>query len=253
MKEPDRGRERGVRATITIGEELMLLSLDDKSGVAKDGSSVGWTVAGGILADLVLAGRVVVAEGRLTVTDPTPTGEPLLDERLGRLAEWAEETGKDRGRGKGKGNGDSSAKAADWLIQDHHTAVHAAVQRLCERGLVTEQRHRALGLFPVRRYPEADGTAERELRERLAAVVLHGADPDPATAALIALLHAARLHHLAFPELPRKQVEPRFAEIADRDWAGDSVREALRNVQAVFAAITAATVATTTAAVTVVI
>ncbi|MEU9075179.1 GPP34 family phosphoprotein [Kitasatospora sp. NPDC004745] len=221
---------------VTLAEELMLLSLDDESGVAKDGSSAGWAVAGGLLADLALAGRIAVEEGRITVTDPTPTGEPLLDERLERLAEWV-------GR-KAPGK----AKATDWLTKDHLTAVRATVQRLCERGLVVEERHRVLGLFPVRRYPEADGSVERELRARLADVIRHHVTPDVRTATLIALLHSARLHGLAFPDLPRKRVEPRFAEIAAGDWAGDSVGQAIRNMQAAVAAIavvTAATAATT--------
>ncbi|MFF3069687.1 GPP34 family phosphoprotein [Kitasatospora sp. NPDC057904] len=227
---------------VTIGEELMLLSLDDESGVAKEAASAGWAVAGGILADLVLAGRVTVDDGRLAVADRTPTGDPLLDGRLDRLAEWAERKGAGRGAGKASG----------WLTTDRPTAVRDAVQRLCERGLVTEERHRALGIFPVRRYPEADPTVERELRERLAAAVLRGEDPDARTATLIALIHATRLHRLAFPDLPRKEVEPRFAAIAAGEWASGPVGEAIRNMQAAIAAITAVTAATaaTTAVIT---
>lgn len=182
----------------------------------------------------MLAGRVTIEDGRLTVTDRTPTGEPLVDGRLARLDAWA------AGRRSGR------AKAGDWLTKDRSTAVADTVRRLCERGLVVEERRRALGLFPVRRYPEADGSVERELRGRLAAVVLNGAEPDLRTAALVALLHGSRL---AFPELPRKQVEPRFAEIAAGDGAAESVREAIRAVQLTMAAVSiAATVAATTAA-----
>ncbi|MFJ4184509.1 GPP34 family phosphoprotein [Kitasatospora sp. NPDC089509] len=225
---------------VTLAEELVLLSLDDESGAPKEGTNTAWAAAGGLLAELVLAGRVEVADGRLTVTDRTPIGDPLLDGRLERLAEWA---GKRRpGR----------AKAADWLAKDRSTVVRDAEQRLCERGLVREERHRVLGLFPVRLYPEADGSVERALRGRLAAVVLDGADPDQRTAVLIALLHSARLHRLAFPALPRqqgKQVRARCAEIAEGDWAGESVREAIRNMQATMVAvITAATAASTVAA-----
>lgn len=100
-----------------------------------------------------------------------------------------------------------------------------------------------LGMFPVRRYPEADGTFERELRARLAAVVLDGEEPDTRTAGLIALIHSAKLHALAFPDRPRKEVAARMAEIADGQWAAESVRTAIRDTQA---AMTAVTVVTTT-------
>ncbi|MFJ6618707.1 GPP34 family phosphoprotein [Kitasatospora sp. NPDC091335] len=221
---------------VTLAEELMLLSLDDESGVAKDAATAAWAVTGGILAELVLAERVALDDGRLTVTDRTPTGEPLLDGRLARLDAWV--AGRRAGR----------AKAADWLTKDRSTAVADAVGRLCERGLVVEERRRALGIFPVRRYPEADGSVERELRERLAATVLHGVEPDVRTATLVAVLHGTRLHRLAFPELPRRKVEPRFAEIAAGDGAAESVRQAMRTMQLTMAAVIAATSAATTAA-----
>ncbi|MFI6103659.1 GPP34 family phosphoprotein [Streptomyces sp. NPDC051310] len=215
---------------VTLAEEIALLSLDDESGAAKERSSAGWAVAGGILLELVLAERLTVADGRLTVADATPTGTALLDGRLAKLDEWTRRNGR--------------RKVVDWLTKDQSTAVRATVESLCERGLVTEERHRALGLFPVRRYPEADGSVERELRERLASVVLEGTEPDDRTSGLIALLHAAKLHRLAFPELPRKQVRTRMAEIGEGQWAGDGVREAIRNMQAALAAITAVTAAT---------
>ncbi|MFJ8697028.1 GOLPH3/VPS74 family protein [Streptomyces roseolilacinus] len=214
--------------SVTLGEEVMLLSLDDESGVAKDRASAGWAVAGGVLLELAMRHRIQVTSGRVDITDTSTTGDELLDERLRRLADWVH-----RNR---------SGKITDWLTKDQATAVRATVRSLCERGLVVEERHRTLGLFPVRRYPEADGTVERELRDRLARVVLQGARPDNRTSALVALLHGARLHGIAFPGVPRKEVDPRMATIAEGQWAADSVRRAIRDMQATMAAVTAVTV-----------
>ncbi|WP_331452909.1 GOLPH3/VPS74 family protein [Streptomyces sp. SS162] len=172
------------------------------------------------------------ASSRMTMADTSPTHEGLLDERLHRLGAWA------RGR--------RSAKVTEWPAKDQTTSVRATVVSLCERGLVIEERHRALGLFPVRRYPEADGTVERELRDRLERVVLHGTNPDDRTSSLIALLDGARLHGTAFPGVPRREVEPRMAAIAEGQWAADGVRRAIREMQATMAAVTAATIAACT-------
>ncbi|MFD8009081.1 GPP34 family phosphoprotein [Streptomyces sp. NPDC058955] len=218
--------------TITLAEEIALLSLDDESGEAKERQAASWAVAGGILLDLAFAGRVSVSGGRLAVTDESPTGEPLLDERLAQITAWAAKRGR-------------APKVTEWLTRDQAKAPAATVARLCERGLVVEEKHRVLGLFPVRRYPEADGSAERELRERLRAVVLDGAAPDERTAGLVALVHGAKLHRLAFPGEPRKEVAARMAELAEGQWATDGVREAIRNMQA---AVTTATVVTLFAA-----
>lgn len=217
---------------VTLGEEAMLLALDDVSGAAKDRASAGWAVAGGTLLELALAGRVAVEDGRLVVSDPTPTGDALLDGRLARIEEWTRR--------------DSKAKPGDWLAKDQAKAVEAAIESLCARGIVVEERRRTLGIFTTRRYPEADGSVERALRHRLEDVVLHGAEPDERTTGLIALLHATRLYAQAFPEVPRKRVEPRMEAIAEGQWVGDDVRTAIKDMQAVIAVIS---VTTTTATV----
>ncbi|WP_405571320.1 GOLPH3/VPS74 family protein [Streptomyces sp. NBC_01167] len=210
--------------TVTLGEEIMLLSLDDESGAAKERQAAGWAVAGGIVLELVLAGRIAVDRERLTVKDTTPTGTRLLDERLALIDAWASKKSR-------------PPKITDWLTRDHDKAVTATIDSLRERGLVSEEQRKVLGLFPVRRYPEADGSAERELRSRLAALVLHNATPDDRSAGLIALIHAAKLHRLAFPDLPRKEVSPRMEEIANGQWAGESVRTAIRNMEAAMVAV----------------
>ncbi len=213
---------------VTLAEEIMLLSLDDESGAARQRQAVGWAVAGGLLLELVLAERVTVKGKYLALADDTPTGEELLDGRLGLIGTWL------RGRSK--------RRVTDWLTKDQAKAVGAAVERLRARGVVSVEESKVFGVFPRRRYPEADGAVERALRERLTAVVIEGAEPDERTAGFVALLHAAKLHRLAFPDLPRGQVTSRMAEIAAGQWAAESVRAAIRDMQAAMVAVTAVTV-----------
>ncbi|WP_327350677.1 GOLPH3/VPS74 family protein [Streptomyces sp. NBC_01304] len=215
---------------ITLAEEIMLLSLDDESGSAKQRQAAGWAVAGAILLELVLAGRVSVTDKHLELTDTTPTGDQLLDGRTALIETWL------RGR--------KQRRVTQWLTKDQAKAVGAALESLCRRGVVVEEKHKALGVFPIRRYPEADGTIEAELRERLRAVVLGGVEPDTRTAGLIALIHSAKLHRLAFPEGPRKEVAARMEEVAAGQWAAESVRAAIRDMQAAIVAVTVVTAAT---------
>ncbi|MEU9032195.1 GPP34 family phosphoprotein [Streptomyces sp. NPDC048383] len=218
---------------ITLAEEIMLLSLDDESGAAKQRQAAGWAVAGALLLELVMAERVSVSGKYLTLVDPTPTGEKLLDGRILSIRTWLRDRDKRR--------------VTEWLTKDATKAVAATLESLGERGLVVEEVRKVLGVFPQRRYPEADGSVERALRERLAAVVLEGAEPDERTAGLIALLHSAKLHKLAFPGAEGKAVVPRMREIAADEWAAESVRVAIRDMQAVMVAVTAATVVAATA------
>lgn len=214
---------------ITLAEEIMLLSLDDESGAIKQRQSAGWAVAGGILLELVLAGRVAIVGKYLELSRMEPTGEQLLDSRLSLIETWL------RGRSK--------RRVTDWLIKDQMNSIGATLDSLRGRGVVREREHKALGVFPLRRHPEVDGSVERALRQRLVAVVLMGAEPDERTAGLIALIHSAKLHRLCFPDLPRKQVEARTAEIAADQWAAEGVRAAICEIQAAVAVITIITVA----------
>ncbi|MET9107610.1 GOLPH3/VPS74 family protein [Streptomyces zhihengii] len=216
--------------SVTLAEEIMLLSLDDESGAAKDRASAAWAVAGGLVLDLALEGRVAVEGKRIAVTDPSSTGVPLLDGRLEAISTWSAKR--------------SRPTVVDWLAKDQGKAPDAVLDSLTARGFVREERRAVLGLFPVRRWPEADGTVERELRARLHRVVLEAAEPDPRTVGLVTLLHGARLHRIAFPDTPRKEVEPIMATLAEGQWAGGQVREAIRAMQAAMAAVTVATAAT---------
>lgn len=212
---------------ITLAEEIMLLSLDDESGSAKQRQAAGWAVAGGILLELVLAGKVAVEGKHLELVDTTPTGDSLLDSRTALIGTWM------RGRRK--------RRVTEWLTKDQSKAVAAALECLCERGVVVEEKHKALGVFPIRRYPEADAAVERELRDRLRVVVLEGAEPDTRTAGLIALIHSAKLHRLAFPDGHRKEIAARMEEVATGQWAAESVRSAIRDMQAAMVAVTVVT------------
>ncbi|WCD84390.1 hypothetical protein KPP03845_100713 [Streptomyces xanthophaeus] len=213
---------------ITLAEEIMLLSLDDESGSVQQRQAAGWAVSGGFLLELVLAGRVSVRGKYLELVDRTPTGDAILDSRMALIETWM------RGRTK--------RRVTEWLTKDQSKAVAAALESLCRRGVVVEETRKALGVFPMRRYPEAEGAVERELRERLGAVVLDGAEPDTRTAGLIALIHSAKLHRLAFPDSPRKQIASRMEEVAAGQWAAESVRAAIRDMQMAMVAITVVTV-----------
>ncbi|MFC7976588.1 GPP34 family phosphoprotein [Streptomyces cinereoruber] len=210
--------------TVTLAEEIMLLSLDDASGAVRERQACQWAVAGGLVLDLVLAGRLSVDGGRMAVLDTAPTGVRLLDGRLAMIAAWA--AGRSRPQ-----------KVTVWLTKDHRKALDATVASLAERGLVGEEERKVMGMFPVRRFPEVDGIVERELRTRLEEAVLRRAEPEDRTVGLVALLHGAKLHRLAFPGLPSREVVPRMREISEGQWAGESVRKAIREMQSAMTAV----------------
>jgi hypothetical protein len=215
---------------ITLGEQLMLLSLDDESGAEQETAKAACAIAAASLLELALAGRIDVTGEVVTVRDPSPVGTPYLDAQLGEIA------GRDKPR-----------KVKDWIEHLKNGAVSGATQGLLDRGLVKEEVKKVLRLFRVRRYPEADGSVEAALRQRLDAVVLQGGTPDERTAGLVALLHGAKLHRLAFPDAEKRLVERNMAAVAQGQWVAPAVRQVLDAMEAALIAILAAVIVTTTA------
>lgn len=206
----------------------MLLSLEDDTGAGQEAMRTGLAVAGAALVELALLGRIAVVGEDVVVLDAAPVGEPAVDPVLAALA------GREKPR-----------KARDWVELLQKDAVDAARGRLLERGLVREEKKRVWGIFPTRRYPEADGSVERELRDTLDAVVRGGAEPDERAVALLGLLHGAGLQELAFPEAEKKALDRRLTELAQGQWSVPVVRDAVRAVQAATTATIAAVTAVT--------
>jgi hypothetical protein len=191
----------------TLGEQILLLSLDDATGAAKLQLSSEWMIAVAALADLVLAGRIEVQGEQVVVVDATPTGTPSLDAALSRI-----------------GTRDRPVDVQSWMNEWRAEGVAGARQGLLDKGLVREERKRVLGLFPTRRYPAADGTAEAAVQRSLADVVLHGQEPDPRTGALVVLLHGGDLRTLAFPDADPEMVRLRMEELSQGHWASPALK-----------------------------
>jgi hypothetical protein len=213
--------------TVTIAEELLLLAYNDEKGTQLvAGTQLDPALAGAILAELAVNGRLELSDKKVTVKDPSPLGDSELDATLARIAE----EGKER-------------KPAWWVQRLQSAKLRKRLlTRLAESGVLTEQRGKVLGIFPTTRWPEASPDVEAAVRDRVAGA-LAGADPDARTAVLIAIAHAAKLDRKAFPEASRQRVK----EIAEGAWTADAVAQTIAAINAVMiTTITAATVAATT-------
>lgn len=131
-------------------------------------------------------------------------------------------------------------KVGKALRRTYRSAPNAAIAALIERGILQQETKRILGVVQIRRYPEAEATAETGLRSRLADVVLNGHQPDARTAALISILHAAKLWGKGFPDSDRRTVKTRMAEISEGQPVSPSVRKAILRTQGAIIAMTAA-------------
>ena len=199
---------------LTFTEEIVLLALDDKTGaqLPLPVTALGYGLAGAVLADLAVAGKIDTDAKQLTVLDSSPTGDPLLDP-------WLELIAADK----------TVHPVAYWLqvLFDRAREIEQpALDRLIERDILKRQDKKILWVIGLRRYPTVDGHERTEVRTRLGQLILGDDLPDPRDAILISLLRGCRLTDRIFegPEFAAR--EQRLATLAKMDLVGREVASA---------------------------
>ncbi|MEU1687220.1 GPP34 family phosphoprotein [Micromonospora sp. NPDC005707] len=216
---------------LLLTDELVLLAYDDGGTNRLGRPHLDYGLAGAVLLELALAGRVEVTGGRLAVTDPAPTGVPLLDRALATVA------------------GDRPRKPKDWIGKLAKGLPDRVLDGLVDAGVLRRESDRVLWVFPRTRYPSPTGAepaVETAARERMLAALAAAGPVDARTAALLTLTRAVGLDRKLFRELPRDRVKARLAEIAAGDWASAATKKAIEETQA---AVLVATTAAATAAI----
>lgn len=212
---------------MNLAEEFALLAYGDDGAPDTDNVRLDHGVGGSLLLELAISGRVGIEDKKVVVRDGTPTGDPLVDQALGRIAA-----------------GQRPRTPAHWVKKFAKDTRKLALNRLVEQGVLTRREDTVLLVFPRTRYPAPDGVEpelETEARQRLTAAVTGTGPVDPRTAALCALLGATNLDRKIFRALDRKRVKARLAEISAGDWAAAAVRKSIEEMQtAVIVAVLAA-------------
>jgi hypothetical protein len=202
----------------TLAEELLFIAYDD-TGRAKPGGSIELDcgMAGAVLQELSLAGRIGLVDGKVTILDATPVGDLESDAALGRIA------GAEKGR-----------KPDWWVSRLRFGMRNRMLARLVDSGALRMERRDVLWLFSSRRYFAVQAGVRTGIRARLEHVVVHGGVPDARTAALAALLNASGLARRTFPEVDRRALKTRMGELgepSEGQWVSAAVRKAIQSSQ----------------------
>jgi hypothetical protein len=206
---------------LSLAEEAVLLSLDDATGrpVGRAGMAPDLALAGALLMDLALAGRVDTDRDRIWVADPAPTGDPAADAVLARLA--------------APGAPGDARGAILLLAREAAAAREAILDRLVAAGILKRVEDRVLWVFADRRYPKAAGQAQAEdARARLRALLLAEEIPAPRDALLLGLARAAGLLPLLFTEAELGTVQPWLALVTRIESLNRSLGAAVAEVRA---------------------
>ena len=202
-----------------LAEELILLLLNEESGYLEQVS--GWNLscvlAGAVLADLALERRIDTDPESLSLIDPTPTGDELLDPVLAEIA------------------ADSTTRNAQYWIERTSVRSDDVLDEVLERLAANKILRHELGGFwsltgSIARsgsYPAAAGTVRTEVRGRIYRTIVANLVPHPRDVIIIGLVNACdAFRYLLDPE-EYETARERIELLATMDLLGQALATAV--------------------------
>lgn len=219
---------------LSLAEALLLVAIDDDANRVPSTQSfkLDYGLAGALLLDLLLIGRLRLTADRIAMADAAPTGNTVLDDAVNTI-----------------GDATKPRDAKYWvnrLAGDH--LRNRVVNELEQRQIVRREEHRVLWLFPADRFPTQDPAPEKRLRARLRAVLLDGQAPEPRDTALVALLKTCDLLGVVLSHAERQRADERITALTRPEASGTAVSQTIAATKAANDAVLAAVIAAVVAA-----
>ena len=204
---------------LRFSEEMLLLLLDDKGREFADIPmlSFKYALAGAVLMDLAIEGRIDTDENRLFVTDPTPLEDDLLDPSLARIVESAEEH-----------------DTRYWVEQISAQAVEIrerSLARLVQRGVLQREDDYFLWVFQTRRYPVINNQSIQEVKLRIMEVLFSNEIPDVRDIIIISLADVCDIFRTLLSRRELQGVSQRIEQVRRMDLIGREVSKAVRDIE----------------------
>ena len=208
---------------LRFAEEIVLLLLDEERGAlisALPSHSLDIILAGAVLMDLALEGRIDTDLTQLSVADSTPLDDDLLDPTLADIAR------------------DSEIHAVNfWLA---HTAKQGSeirdrtIARLVKRGILEAEDDALILLTRAvsrsRRYPSIDGNVIEEVKLRIMRVLFSDEIPDPRDIVLICLVDACDMFEGLLSKVELEETRERINTLRKMDLIGQAVTRAVQQL-----------------------
>ena len=220
---------------LSLYEEIMLLALRDEQGTIQTGF-VEQVVAGAILSELLLDGRISIGDNRKQLVDVLyrkSTRDPVIDECLEKMA-----SAKRR------------AALKTWVqrLAGIKNLKHKVARQLCERKILRADEDKVLFIFNRRIYPEINPVPEKKIIDRMrAAIFADRSQLDARTVVLISLADGSDLLRQTFGRKELKPRKDRIKKITNGDLTSKATKEVIEACQTalIIAAIMPAMISTT--------
>jgi len=175
----------------TLGDDLVLLSLNPGSGRVSTVRKIGYGLMGSELVRLAAGGRVDIEAGRIVVRNALPIGDAELDAALASMV-----------------NARRPPRAERWVGRPRPGICNAYLERLAAAGSIRKE-SAVLTRWRITR-PQLVADA----RARLDSVAVSTAPLDLSQAAFGGLAHAIGLDALLYSGWGNRGIRKRFEQIA---------------------------------------
>lgn len=198
-----------------VAEDLLLLLFDPRSGTIAGEGTLFYTLAGAVLAELALQGRVEIDDRpsllgqKARAVGSDPPSDPLLREV------WEQVVDK--------------PKSVQGLLAGVGPDLREPlVERLVQAGHIGRQRRKLLGLISTTTLVDGGTSRRVELLDAVRPVLVDGVEPVPRAGVLAALLSASGSLPVLHPDIPWSgDVYTRGKELERGDWGAGAAGEAV--------------------------
>ena len=177
--------------TLSLPEELILMLLNEESGYFHQvpGWDLNCTVAGAVLAELSLMGRIDTDVESLFIVDRTETGDPALDPILKEIA--------------GEPAQHNTQYWIERLAPHAESVVDLTLDRLVDLNILEHHDGEFWTLSRTTLQAElsntsTEGTAAQFVRTRISKVIFNNEIPDPRDVIIIALIDTCDVFRFMF-------------------------------------------------------
>jgi hypothetical protein len=204
---------------ITLYEELQLLSIHEDKGIfigsISDRMAPG--LVGAILAELALAGKICSTNNhRLTVEDPTPTNDALLDDALSTLQ-----------------HSEKLRKFSYWLgalYEKPEKLRKKVTKNLVDKGILSQEDDNLAWVIPSPLHPEMNASGKFAVVQHLRNIVLTKGQASPHEIAFLSLVSACGLLDLLFLRDERKIASQYTSELLIGGAMQDRLLETIQEI-----------------------
>ena len=189
---------------LTLAEELLLITLDDESGLLLDSISPfknHLAIAASLIMELTLKGNIDLDAKKLFVVSSVETGIPILDVALAEIV--AEET---------------PLVTTEWLkrfAKRGEDLSNQIIDSLVAKGIMEMVDRRLFWVLKTRSYSATSGIEEREVKSRIMSLLNSNEIPDPNDVLLVGLLKAVGIFNLLLSASELARLQNRIDEIAN--------------------------------------